>query len=238
MRRHQDQDAPTRPSKGNHRAAAVDRANREEGGDAPRLLGLQSGAGNRAVTALVSREAEDSGIQRALAPAELEAARAALDVLLDPEAIGEEPSPGGLAVQASREGVVQRQGPGSDPQPKQGKPGDVVEALAKTEPGKQAIQIVKEKAKSELELLSTGDKVGVVTALFAIGGGALAGAMSDPEARSFVFEQVSGKEVSVPGVKGLSMKVDLGKDGVPTGGMLLFDVGSVLPPSLGFGKKK
>jgi hypothetical protein len=248
MRKYRDQPegGRQRPSRSTARRTDLDR---EDGGrpaaprpsvasEVPALLGLQASVGNHAVAAIVARSSEREPVQRTNEPPEIEAALAAIDALLDPEALAGTTKGHPPAVQPSREALVQRQGPGEEPKPKPGKPGDVVEALAKTEPGKQAIQILNDKAKHAVVSLSTGEKVTVVTALFAIGGGALAGAMSDPQARRFMLEQASGKEVPVPGVRGLSMKVDLGKDGVPTGGMLLFDVGSVLPPSLGFKEKK
>jgi hypothetical protein len=189
------------------------------------LLHLQRSAGNRAVTFVVDRAADRPDVAAALAT---------IEALLDPAAIGEEPVGAAAPVQTSRTAVVQRDGPETPPEPKPGTPGDVVKALVATPAGKAATEALKEKAKQEVKSLAPGEKAAVVTASLVIGGGAVTAAMLRPDSRGFLLEQVSGKKVDIPGVSGLSAKIDFGKDGAPTGGMLYFNVGSVLPPSWGF----
>lgn len=208
-------------------------------------LSLQRAAGNRAVSALVAggpavlrRNAPSAPVQRSAAPDPREQALARIEAILDPETVGEEGGVTGSgsapSVQASRAGVVQRQDPEAPPPPRPATSGDLMKAIVATEQGKQATEVLKEEAKAVVMALKPGELAGVVTASLAIGGIGVAGAMTDPDARSLVFSQVSGRKVPVPGVQGLSVKVDLAKDGRPTGGMLYFNVGSVLPSALGF----
>ena len=190
------------------------------------LLHLQRSVGNQAAARFV--------VHRAADPPDVTAALATIDALLDPAAIGEEPVEAAAPVQTNRTTVVQRDGPETPPEPKPGTPGDVVKALVATPAGKAATEALKEKAKREVKSLAPGEKAAVVTAAIVIGGGAVTAAMLRPDSRGFLLEQVSGKKVDIPGVSGLSAKIDFGKDGAPTGGMLYFNVGSVLPPSWGF----
>jgi hypothetical protein len=220
-------------------ARAARKSARDAAGRAPedtpagRVLGLQHSAGNRAVSSLlvpaagVQRRVETIG--RAADPEAVELALCRLDAALDLEALDETPAPS--PVQASR---VQRQGPGEPPRPREGKPADVVKAVLKTPEGQQAIQILKEKAETEIRSLQPGERAAVVSAAIVIAAPAVTAAMMRPDSRSFMLDQVSGKKVSIPGLTGVSAQVDF-KDGRPTGGMVHVDVGRFLPPQLGFG---
>jgi hypothetical protein len=79
--------------------------------------------------------------------------------------------------------------------------------------------------------LSTGERVAVVTQTAVIGGGALAGVASSPEARNFVLGQLQNRSLPT-GVPGLNFQFNLtGPDQ-----RLQFDlnVGALLPRSWGF----
>jgi hypothetical protein len=81
--------------------------------------------------------------------------------------------------------------------------------------------------------LSTGEQIATVSAGVVIGGGALAGAMSDPSARRFMLDQLNGRVLPVPGVTGLSVELNTERDNLMLG--LHLDVGAFLPESWGFG---
>lgn len=66
-----------------------------------------------------------------------------------------------------------------------------------------------------------------------IGGGAVAGVLSNPEARSWVATNLSGKILPVPMVPGLGVQLNLGANNVLLG--LHLDVGQLLPRALSFG---
>ncbi len=80
--------------------------------------------------------------------------------------------------------------------------------------------------------LSGGGKAALVTSLVTIGGGALAGALANPESRDFLLRQLDGRDLPVPGVEGLSVAFGTQRDNL--GVMFTFDVGRHLPASLGF----
>lgn len=81
--------------------------------------------------------------------------------------------------------------------------------------------------------LSGGGQAAVVTSLTLIGGSAIAGAMTDPDARQFALNQLNGRVISVPGLSGLGVELNTEGDNVMVG--LHLDVGRFLPESLGFG---
>jgi hypothetical protein len=60
--------------------------------------------------------------------------------------------------------------------------------------------------------LSGGGKAAVVTSLATIGGGALAGALASPDSRSFLLDQLNGRDLPVPGVDGLSVSLSTQRD--------------------------
>jgi hypothetical protein len=80
--------------------------------------------------------------------------------------------------------------------------------------------------------LGTGGQVAAVTAAVLVGGGALAGIVSDPEGREFVLDQLNGRVLPVPGITGLGMELNTSGDNIMVG--MHFDVGAVLPEWMGF----
>lgn len=84
--------------------------------------------------------------------------------------------------------------------------------------------------------LSTGDRVLVITTGVTIAGTALAGAMANPDSRNVVLQQISGHDLPVPGIDGLSVQVNTQRENM--GVMFTFDVGQHLPASWGFGPGK
>jgi hypothetical protein len=84
--------------------------------------------------------------------------------------------------------------------------------------------------------LSTGEKAFVVTSGVVIAGGALGGAMAKEDSRTFVLQQIGGKDIPVPGVDGL--KVQFATDPKNVGVTFTLDVGQHLPKSWGFGGGK
>jgi len=81
--------------------------------------------------------------------------------------------------------------------------------------------------------LSTGEQVGAVSSAAAIGAGALAGILSDPNARKMVLSQLNGRVFPVPGLNWLSLEINTGGNNLMLGGHV--DIGSLLPRNLGFG---
>jgi hypothetical protein len=69
-----------------------------------------------------------------------------------------------------------------------------------------------------------------------IAGGALGGAMAKEDSRTFVLQQIGGKDIPVPGVDGL--KVQFATDPKNVGVTFTLDVGQHLPKSWGFGGGK
>jgi hypothetical protein len=90
-----------------------------------------------------------------------------------------------------------------------------------------------ERVQRDWRSLGTGGQVAVVSSLAVIGGGALAGAMTDPDAREFGLSQLNGRVIPVPGVGGLGVELNTQGDNVMVG--LHLDIGRYLPESLGFG---
>jgi hypothetical protein len=84
--------------------------------------------------------------------------------------------------------------------------------------------------------LSTGERALVITTGVTIAGTALAGAMANPDSRNFVLQQISGRDMPVPGIGGLSVQVNTQRENM--GVMFTFDVGQHLPASWGFGGGK
>jgi hypothetical protein len=81
--------------------------------------------------------------------------------------------------------------------------------------------------------LSTGEQVGAVSSAVAIGAGVLAGILSDPNTREMALSQLNGRVLPVPGLNWLSLEINTGGNNLMLGGHV--DIGSLLPPSLGFG---
>ena len=89
------------------------------------------------------------------------------------------------------------------------------------------------RAKSQWDKLSTGGAVAVVTGSVVVGGGAIAGVLSNPDARKWITATLNDKIIPVPKVPGLAVQLNLSGENVIVG--LHLDVGKILPAALGFG---
>jgi hypothetical protein len=127
-------------------------------------------------------------------------------------------------------------GAGPD-KPKAADGGDIAEAVAAVPVIDQAITGLKEQAKAKVltdwSRLSGGEKAITVSSLAVIAAGTLAGISTDPEARKLALGQLNGKVLPVPKVPWMRIEVNTGGDNLMVG--IHVDVGSMLPPSLGFG---
>jgi hypothetical protein len=121
--------------------------------------------------------------------------------------------------------------------PREASGSDVVEAVMGLPAIEQALTTLQTRAVDQLRhdwgRLSTGERVAAVTAAVLVGGGALAGAMTNPEGREFVLGQLNGRVLPVPGVTGLSVELNTAGENLMVG--LHLDVGSLLPEWMGFG---
>lgn len=93
-----------------------------------------------------------------------------------------------------------------------------------------------ERVRRDWDRLGTGGQVGLVTWMTIIGGGALAGVISDPDARSFALSQLNGRVLPVPGLDWLHLELYTGGSSLMVGTHV--DVGRILQltvPQLGFG---
>jgi hypothetical protein len=97
--------------------------------------------------------------------------------------------------------------------PKAGSPGDIFSAIVAIPAVEQAVGQLKEEAQTRVKRdwssLSGGGKFSLIAATVAIGGGALTAALANEDSRKFIFENVSGKSIPVPGVRGLTVQVNL-----------------------------
>jgi hypothetical protein len=102
--------------------------------------------------------------------------------------------------------------PGEEPpKPKAGDVEDVLGALSKTEVWQctvdRVFDTVERNAQRDWRRLSTTEKIGVVTASAVLASGAVAGILSDSEARKLALDKLYGADLPVPGVRGLSFKI-------------------------------
>lgn len=109
-------------------------------------------------------------------------------------------------------GPLVPRGAGPD-QPREGKPGDIMDAVSQIPAVENATNQLRDQAKDRVKKdwnsLSTGGKVSLISVSAVIAGGALAGILSNPTSRQFLMDQVEGKDWSVPGVPGLSFQFQL-----------------------------
>ena len=91
---------------------------------------------------------------------------------------------------------------------------------------------VSDRAESDWRHLNRGEKVGVVSAFTIIGAGALAGIVSDPEARRLSLGLLDGKVLPVPKLDWLNLEINTKGSNLMLG--LHVDVGQLLPSVLGF----
>lgn len=121
--------------------------------------------------------------------------------------------------------------------PRPGTVGDIWQAI-KADPGigPAVLELgdrAAARARQDWQALSGGGRVALVSTSLVIGGGAVAGVLSSPDARSWVATNLSGKVLPVPFVPGLGIQLNLKADNVLLG--LHLDVGQLLPTALGFG---
>lgn len=146
---------------------------------------------------------------------------------------GVTPSPSAVAPAPAAPQPTQPR-PGELPEPpRAGSAGDVLGAVAATEPFKSALSGLQLRVTQDWGRLSTGEQVGVASAIAVIGLGALGGALSDPQSREFVLSQINGRVFPVPGIPALGLEANILPNALMFG--LHLDVGLLLGPALGFG---
>ncbi len=120
--------------------------------------------------------------------------------------------------------------------PRPGKPGDIMRAILAVPAVNTALTRLRTQAEDRVRRdwrrLSTGERVLLVTQTALIGGAALAGVLSDPEARQFVLGQIENRTIPVPGVPGLTFQFNV--TGPDRRIMFNLNLGALLPPILGF----
>jgi hypothetical protein len=121
--------------------------------------------------------------------------------------------------------------------PRPASAGDLTKAIMAVPAVDQALERLRLQASEQVERdwgrLTTGERVGVVSSLAVIGLGAVGGIASDPDARAAALGLLNGRPLSVPGLDWMRVEVNTAGENVMVG--LHVDVGSLLPPSLGFG---
>lgn len=121
--------------------------------------------------------------------------------------------------------------------PRPASPGDLIRAVMAVPAISSATtrlqMLALDQLRNDWGRLSTGERVAAISTSAAIGVGALAGIASDPSARRFMLNQLNGRVIPVPGIKGFGLELNTEGTNVMVG--LHFDVGRVLPPILGFG---
>lgn len=131
---------------------------------------------------------------------------------------------------------VRAPSPGPSP-PREGTLGDVARALAATEPVARMLENLQESARDHALGVwghaSPGERAMVVSAFAVIGGGTLAGVLSNPSARNRVLPLLNGRPVPIPGVDWLHVELYTGPDSVMFGAHV--DLGALLPSEWGFG---
>jgi hypothetical protein len=119
--------------------------------------------------------------------------------------------------------------------PREGTGGDVAGAVAAVPAVQRALTRLQTRALSQVrrdwDRLSTGDRVVLITTSALIAGGALAGIASDPGARSFMLDQLNGRELGVPGVDGLSVTFNTRPDNL--GVMFTYDLAPLISRATG-----
>jgi hypothetical protein len=122
---------------------------------------------------------------------------------------------------------------------KEASPSDLMDAVMAVPDVNDALTRLKTQAGERVQRdwghLSTGEKVLVVSSGVVIAGTALGGEMSKEDSRNFVLQQISGKDLPVPGIDGLSVQFQTDPKNV--GVTFTLDVGKHLPASWGFGGK-
>ncbi|HIK17861.1 MAG TPA: DUF4157 domain-containing protein [Leptolyngbyaceae cyanobacterium M33_DOE_097] len=127
---------------------------------------------------------------------------------------------------------------GTGPQtPDTATPEDLLNAILAVPSIDSAITELRSQAESRLyrdwNRLRLGEQIGVISAFGAVGAGAITGIISDPSTRHWVLEQLNSRILPVPGVPWLRAEINTQSDGLILG--LHLDLGTLLPPILGFG---
>jgi hypothetical protein len=109
--------------------------------------------------------------------------------------------------------------PGEEPpKPRPGDASDVLGAVAKTEQYQCTVgrlfDTLERNSLRDWRSLRPTEKALVITAGVAIGGGAVAGLLSQDEGRKLALDKLLGANIPVPGVRGLSFKI-LRSDEIP-----------------------
>lgn len=171
-------------------------------------------------------------MQAALTPAALRP-----NLLQLPSNVGQQPPPGPLQGPAPPQQpplVPRGEGPS---EPRAASAGDLVGAIMAVPAIDSAITNLQTQAVDRVRRdwrdLGTGGQATVITSLAVIGGGALAGVMTDPDARNLALSQLNGRVIPVPGIGGLGVELNTEGNNVMVG--LHLDIGRYLPESLGFG---
>jgi hypothetical protein len=120
--------------------------------------------------------------------------------------------------------------------PRAGNPGDIIRAVLRMPQIDAAVTSLQtqvgDRITQDWQRLNTGERIATVSTLVAIGGGALAGIISDPSARRFALDQLNGRAIPVPYLNWLHLEINTASDNLMLG--LHIDVGQLLPPSWGF----
>src|SRR5262249_3415340 len=127
--------------------------------------------------------------------------------------------------------------PGQVPDLKPGSASDIWQAVQADPTLGAAVTNLQDQAKARIRqdwaAPSTGEAAALISTAITIGGGAIAGILSNADSRSWVENTLRGTVYPVPLVPGLGVQLDLGGDSVIVG--LHLDVGQFLPKALGFG---
>lgn len=122
-------------------------------------------------------------------------------------------------------------------EPRAGTGGDLMRAIMGVPVVDQGLTQFREQTLDQVKhgwhRMSTGEQIATVSAVVLVGGGALAGTLSNPTTRNFMLNQLNGRVLPVPGVSGLRVELNTERDNLMLG--LHLDVGSLLPESWGFG---
>jgi hypothetical protein len=208
------------------------------GGTATLSRGPSLPLGNRAVQRLLQREdSPDDGAAAAKAadevstlidPAKFTLGLGKLDIDLPP------PPPAWLAPPKAGAPSPGKKGPpwkpgGGPKKPRAATGKDVMKAIAKIpavdDASKRLQSLVLDKVRRDYRSLEIGEKAALITTGAVLGGAALAGIGSSPEARSFALDQLNGKKIPVPGVPAHIKFMTGGKE---KGFMLTVDVAALI----------
>lgn len=122
--------------------------------------------------------------------------------------------------------------------PRPATPGDILGAIMAVPAVDRVLNNLQtlaiERVEQSWSQLSTGGKIAVVTPLAVIAGSVLTGVLANRQSREFVFDQLNGRVVPVPGFTALGVEFNTEGDNLMFG--LHLDVGALLPPWLRFGR--